>query len=437
MVNRLDAQEKILLAAGIVALPAYLLFFSSGNFNYLIGVNQLLKGQSLYGPEFVGSANPFGAKIYVYLPVFAIANAVPLAPVYFILKVLVGTPNPTVGGVQNTVFIAAGLATTGFWAYLSLLAIPYSAKYLFDNASIRRIATLILISFPLLWVQTIASGTNSLVALLAMAGLISVRQHRFRLAGLFVGLSTFKFNGLPFALVLFLYVLYAYEIKYAFSVAIGGIASQIPNIVYFLVFPDDLYMIIRRRGALSAHAHEIGGIFLSPVKATGVQSLYIDIVFPVLIGLCVIIGVFVAVRSDAGLPAGLAVGFLSTSYFVPGEHRILPFLLLLLVLAVPVIKLRVIKALVVSVFVAASYYRFVTIASDSFILGLTSEHIEYIGISDISNVLFFILQLTALLSFFVVVYYIERSDWAWTEPGQTSPLNSGRSNAVESENPAR
>jgi hypothetical protein len=374
----------------------------------LIGISQLFSFESIYAPTFSGGTNPYGSKIYVYLPSFAIINGIILLPEYTLIKIFLSEPSPTTGSVANIIYIAFGLLVTGFWSYISVIGIPYVSKRFYPDEYTSFWSVIIFTSLPLLWFEVFLSGVNSLVALLALAGIWYVTNDRWLLAGVVVGLSTFKFNGLPFGIVLFLYAVFGSDIKSGLLVALGGIISQVPNIVYFAMFPQDLQMIIARGGALSAHAHTLQGRpLLNPIVEMGATDLYITY-FPVIILLFSCMGAIVALKFNAGLPAGFAIGFFSTSFLVPGEQRLLPFVVLLLFITMPLLDTDYGKVLVGLIVAVTTYWKFAPYTQDSAILGLTSaEHTTALGISDGLVVTEYSVYLILPIIFIIVLILLE------------------------------
>lgn len=406
--KKLEPSAKLLLVTGVFGLPAYLLFFSSGNFNWMIGMDQLYNLESLYTPEFPPGDNPYGAKIYPYLPNFAIVNAIISLPGYILISLLFEPPSPTDGSLANLLFIAIGLVVTGFWAYISMIGIPYISQYIYQSDNKAFWSVIVFISLPLLWREVFNSGANSIVAMLAVAGILFVKREQWLLAGIVIGLSTFKFNGLPFGIVLFLYALFGSGFYSSLRVATGGIISQTPNIIYFIAFPDDLFMIIERGGALTTHAHASLGkrLFLSPVVQMGLGDLYREYYLFVVL-LFSIIGAVVAIKYNGGLPAGFAIGFFSTSFLAPGEQRILTFVILLIITLIPLWSTDVGKILLGLVITASTYYVFVPYTLGSSTLGLTSvEHAGALGITNgvgvVSDFVFIIIPIIFIATLYLL-----------------------------------
>lgn len=408
--RKLDSSSKLLVVASIFGLPAYVLFFSSGNFNWMIGMDQLYNFESLYAPEFPPGDNPHGAKIYPYLPNFAIINAIIALPGYLLISFFLEPPSPTDGSLANYLFVAIGLMVTGFWSYLSVISIPYVSSKLYQNRYISFWSVVIFVSLPIIWRQVFNSGANSIVALLALVGIWCVKEERWLMAGIVVGLSTFKFNGLPFGIVLFLYAFFSSGYYSSLLVAAGGITSQIPNILYFMIFPNDLFMIIERGGALTANGHILAGrLFLTPVVELGLSEIY-NSYYLLVVLLFSILGTVVAIKSNGGLPAGFAIGFFSTSFLAPGEQRILPFVILLLIILFTLWTTDIGKILIGSVVTATTYDFFVLYTPGTSTLGLTStEHAGALGITNgaglISNFVFILLPIVFLLSLFLLEKY--------------------------------
>lgn len=410
--SRLEQWDQVKKIWGLVsffAIPAYLFFFSSGNFNWIIGMNQLFNLESLYAPEFAGGSNPYGTKIYPYMPIFAIINAIITFPGYVLITTFLQQPAPTTGSISNILFVAIGLIATGFWSYLALISIPYFSKELFVEEKMKRITLLVFLFFPPLWLEVFSSGANSLVALLALVGIYFVKKKRWMLAGVAIGLSMFKFNALPLGIVLFIYAIWGGKIRSGFQVLIGGILSQIPNIFYFLIFPEDLLMIIERRGALTAHAHTLSNrVFLEPIANAGLGEIYITI-FPVIVVLFGLLGGVLAVKSAGGLPAGMAVGFFSTSFLVPGEQRILTFIILLLLILIQLVTYDIGKFLLAWVLAVTSYSEFAPFTRDSYVLGLTSS--EHSGALGIENGVYLIMSfeyVSIVIIFVAAIYLLEK-----------------------------
>jgi hypothetical protein len=408
--RKLDSSSKLLVVASIFGLPAYVLFFSSGNFNWMIGMDQLYNFESLYAPEFPRGSNPYGAKIYPYLPNFAVINAIIALPGYLLISFFLEPPSPTDGSLANYLFVAIGLIVTGFWSYLSVILIPYISSKLYRNKYISFWSVVVFVSLPLVWHQVFNSGVNTLVALLALVGIWYVKEERWLIAGVAVGLSTFKFNGLPFGVVLFLYALFASGYYSSLLVTAGGIISQIPNILYFIVFPSDLLMIIERGGALTAHGHTLDGrLFLTPIVELGLSEIYTNYYLLVVLFFS-ILGTIVAIKSNGGLPAGFAIGFFSTSFLAPGEQRIIPFVILLLIILLPLWITDIGKILTGLVVTATTYDFFVPYTRGTSTLGLTSaEHAGALGITNgaglVNNFMFILLPIVFFTTLFLLEEY--------------------------------
>jgi hypothetical protein len=410
IVKNQDDLTQIWALVAIFAIPAYVLFFSSGNFNWMIGINQLYNLESLYLPEYPPATNPHGGKIYPYMPIFAIINGLIAFPGYLLITIFLEQPAPTSGSIANIIFVAIGLIVTGFWSYAALISIPYFVKELFTKNSVKRHAVIIFLFLPPLWFEVFSSGANSLVALLTVVGIYFVKKQKWVMAGVAVGLSMFKFNGLPLGIVLLIYAIWGDNILSGLRVVLGGIISQIPNIVYFAVFPEDLFMIIRRGGALTTHGHTIDhGVFLNIIGGLGLAEIYIAL-YPMIVVGFGLLGGILSVKSSGGLVAGMATGFFSTSFILPGEQRTLTFVILLIILILPLIRHFFGKIILSWVIAISSYSKFIGLIQDSSILGLTSsKHIAVLGIDNGMEIITTAEYVSLVLIFIFALYLLKRN----------------------------
>lgn len=324
--------KRVFLFVAVAGLPLWLTFTSFDVRNYVVGAEQILTGQSVYGPRVRSPVTGNVVPKYPYLPSFAMLLAVGIAP-FFLLY--------SFGILPETIYEMVARQIANAPGYLALIAVPLLAYLVCSNS---RHPTemgsdgstdwvfwgvLVVAITPALWFQAIESGSDTFVALLALAGVYAVTTDRWLLSGLLVGVATFKFTGLPLAAVLALYALTRGREQFS-AVAIGGVGSQLPNILYFGVFVEDFLFVLEQRGAMSLHSGHTDALVTAPFRATGLEQWYIEtgflFAFVILVGL----GVAVAVRRR-NLVLGFAVAYLATSYFAPvGETNSSVFVVFLL-----------------------------------------------------------------------------------------------------------
>lgn len=390
---------RVLQLVAVIALPGWFLFWSWNNLAWLRGVSALYHGHSIY------VFNQSGASFYPYLPSFGLLNGAIAYPVHVLLTWV------TDSATYSHWFPYLWAVITNSWAYLSLLGIPYVAGSLFDDEQTQRRAVIVLLALPALWVELIGGFPNSLVALCALLSIsFAVRRHWF-LAAVAIGFATFKFTGLPMALALFVYAALAGGRSPAVKVIAGGIVSQLPNLLYFAVFPDDLLMIIRRGGSLSYWAGTAleSNLSMTVLDSIGLFHAYSE-VFPVVVICFGLVGGIVAARSVAGLPAGYAVGYASTSLLIPAEQRLVPLAVLLSVLLIPLLHDRVAQFALASMFALSGYWFVASRSGYGVFLGAFTVEWEFGAI-----LLSYLLQVTlGVVLVFLLVRYRRDETAAWS-----------------------
>jgi hypothetical protein len=328
-----------LLVCAAVLFPAFLFVYGEGYHDWLdaaMSIADVIGGapSSVYDIQDATGVNPRETFGYVYLPSFAALCAVLLAPVgvwYHLLPPLgVELPSWYVQNLEATAYLVLG----GLFFTSQILTAAYSAA-LFKNAR-RQVAIVLGICLaPTLFLETYYLGPNIVMTLLFVAGIYYVQRARWFLSAILIGFATFKFIGLPVAIVLFGYALMAVGRRAAVQVAAGGIVSQIPNLLYFLTQPDELLLIIRERGAISTYSNTIfGGPLGRLIQALGIEDLYINAIWPLLAVVLTLAGIYIAVRigGPEGLVGGFATAYISTSYLLPAERRLAPLIALAFIL---------------------------------------------------------------------------------------------------------
>lgn len=101
-------------------------------------------------------------------------------------------------------------------------------------------------------------GTNHIVMFfLLLCTLTLLRKQQWFWAGLFAGLSAYKFMLIPTLLVLFAMLLGKYPRKTIWMFILGGLISLIPSILYYIFNPEVLSLLLARRAAVGAHSYHI------------------------------------------------------------------------------------------------------------------------------------------------------------------------------------
>jgi hypothetical protein len=313
-----ESVQRLVLSAAVIAFPLWFTVSSVDVANYVLGAEQLLSLDSVYAPKIESPTADRLVPHYPYLPSFAMAIAVLSLPIEILGRL---------GILPEQLAHYAKFPIANLSAYASLVLLPLILTELagFENeADLEAISkesryfwgALAILLVPPLWFQTIESGSDILVATLAITGALFAYRRRWMLAGVFVGLSTFKFTGVPFTAIITGYGLFVSGRHGFYRIAAGGLLSQIPNAVYFLLFPNDLLYVIRRRGSLSYYSGETSGLMTSPIRSLGLEAWYIDGGFVYILVALTLLGLGVSIwRRD--LLTGFAVGYIATSYLAP------------------------------------------------------------------------------------------------------------------------
>jgi hypothetical protein len=328
-----SSARTYLLIAALFAIPAWMMWWYWGNVSWLDGLGELYQFNRLYGPA---NLNQKGGYLYPYLPSFGLVNLLLAAPFHFILAALFGGESATHDFWFNRIWYVI----TNFWGYISLLGIAYCAGALFDDNQMQRRAVIVMLLLPGLWREVFYLGPNALVAFLAVLSLLIASQDRWFAAAVAAGLSTFKFTGIPFCIVLLIYASVRGGRDGLTKTVAGGLISQIPNIAYFALFPADILVVLERGGGLSTNANRIVGdhLWLNPLHSLGLADAYIAVGFKLAVIACALLGAYVALRSPLGLPAGYAVGYFSTAFLIPAEQRYLPFVVMAVIALLPLME---------------------------------------------------------------------------------------------------
>jgi hypothetical protein len=207
---------------------------------------------------------------------------------------------------------------------------------------------------PPLWIQVIESGSDAFVALLVLLGVYMVMTDRWLLAGLLVGGATFKFTALPLAAVLALYAI-SHGRNQVIAVATGGILSQLPNVLYFVLFVDDFFFVLQERGMMSYRSGGTTALATAPFRLMGLEQWYIEVGFLIASVLFVTVGAVVAIHRG-NLVLGFAVAYLSSSYFAPvGEVKASVLVILLLVEAAVNFRRKRVRYLAAGLLIVSFY----------------------------------------------------------------------------------
>lgn len=313
-----EAPPKIRRVFRFVAVAGLLPWLTMTSYdvaNYALGADQLLSGQSVYAPRAQRFTDGRLVPSYPYLPSFAMVLALGIAPFYLLSQA---------GVVPTVLYEAIARQIANAPGYLALLGVPALAYLVNTDASRGATArstsgpfwsVLVVALTPALWFQVLESGSDTFVALLALAGVYAVMRDAWLLAGLLVGAATFKFTGLPFAVVLALYALGHGRDQFV-AVALGGLASQLPNVLYFAVRFEDFLFVLQRRGTMSLYSGQTSALATAPFRVLGLEQWYIDVGFAFAFLAFVALGALVAFRRE-NLVLGFAVAYFATSYFAP------------------------------------------------------------------------------------------------------------------------
>lgn len=334
------AYRRLFLFVAVAALAPWLTVTSFDVRSYVIGAEQVLAGQSVYGPRIQSPMTGEVVPRYVYLPSYAVLVALGIAPFAFLEQA------GLLPGVAYEVVARQVANAPGYVALVGLPVLAYRVcaaswgtnRFPSERSSDWTFWGVLLVTLtPALWFQVLESGSDSFVALLVVLGAYAVSRERWMTAGVLVGAATFKFTALPMAAVLALYALTRGREQFT-AVAAGGLASQLPNVLYFAVFFEDLLFVLENRGTMSLMSGETRSVATAPVRLAGLEQWYIEVGFVVVFVVLVGLGTAVALRRG-NLLLGFAVAYLSASYFAPvGEVN--PSVLVVLLLFEAAVNLR-------------------------------------------------------------------------------------------------
>lgn len=320
----------------------------------------------------------------MYLPSFGVALAVALAPIalpMFGLQALgISIPEWILRGINATEFVVMGLIFYG--AHLTM---AWLAASLFADERRQLLAVAAALGLPTLFYETWFLGPNMVVATFALGGIVLATRDRWFVAAVLVGFATFKFTAIPLTAVLFGYAVLVGGRTAALQTVAGGIASQLPNLVYFATQPDELLLILREHGAISSHANTLGqSPYHAPIEALGIGEWYFSVGFLLGIIICSVLGIAVAVRvrGRAGLLAGFTLGYFATSFLAPAEQRYAPFLVFVVVLVLladrdGLLSRRATTTVIVGLFVVEIYPVFLATGVDGPVLPLLLPATEW------------------------------------------------------------
>ncbi|QLG62839.1 glycosyltransferase 87 family protein [Halorarum salinum] len=324
----LPASTRHWILIGLLFVTPGAFLINSGSIaNWGSAAASIIQGESVYSiVDVTSDGRPVSA--YPYLPSFAILLTVPFALSWVAFHSPIGLPLSPSTSLLSVAVTSIGaylllLASAG-WYWQDRDATPASGGMLRAD-----FAVIALVAYVPLWIRVGFRGADVLVAALCLLSVVLFDRRRFALAGIAIGVSTFKFTALPAALVLTGVVFLEHGTdKETRRFIGGGVISQLPNLGYFALHPGDLMLLIENRGAVSRHAGEGGSGFAGLFQPIG--PYYESLVFPLLLIVFVGLGIYVATSNE--LLAGMAVGFIPMVFFIPAEVRYLPFGVFLLVL---------------------------------------------------------------------------------------------------------
>ena len=176
---------------------------------------------------------------YVYLPVYAQFLAALVLPFH-----LIGILNPLL-----MVYFINGFVV---FAYV------YSAKLMSELVpSQPDIAPLAIVLAPVT-IFYLFFGTNHVVMLLLLlASLQSLKRGKWILAGVFGGLSCYKFLMMPTIFVLIVILVKWRGVDKALKYSVGGLIAAIPSVLYYILDPSKLDRVLQTKAAIGAHSSHI------------------------------------------------------------------------------------------------------------------------------------------------------------------------------------
>jgi hypothetical protein len=349
--------RRVCLFVAVAGLLPWLTITTVDMQNWVVGAEQVIAGESVYGPRVT---SPYTGRVvprYPYLPSFAMLLAAGIVPFSFMYEI---------GFLPEVAYRVIARLIANAPSYLGLLGIPL-VVYRISSEFGRPIETvektaedwafwgvLVVALAPPLWIQVIESGSDAFVALLVLLGVYMVMTDRWLLAGLLVGGATFKFTALPLAAVLALYAI-SHGRNQVIAVATGGILSQLPNVLYFVLFVDDFFFVLQERGMMSYRSGGTTALATAPFRLMGLEQWYIEVGFLIASVLFVTVGAVVAIHRG-NLVLGFAVAYLSSSYFAPvGEVKASVLVILLLVEAAVNFRRKRVRYLAAGLLIVSFY----------------------------------------------------------------------------------
>jgi len=184
----------------------------------------------------VGKSLPFD---YVYFPIFAQLNAAIAWPFHFL-----------------------GLSSDFFLTYIVnggvILAYMLSAKFMADFlVRDSQLAPLAIVLAPVVIFNLFLGSNHIMMFLFILISLILIKKEKWFWAGFFAFLSTYKFLMLPTLLVLLVIVYLGYGWKKTLRFLLGGFLFILPNLVYYLFYPDQLIRIINEKAAIGGRCQHL------------------------------------------------------------------------------------------------------------------------------------------------------------------------------------
>jgi len=188
--------QRVFLFVAVAGLAPWLTITSYDVANYALGAEQILSGQSVYGPRVPSLATDQLVPSYPYLPSFAILLALGTARFFLLFEL---------GAVPEVVFEVVARQVANAPGYLALVGVPALAYCVLTSTQRSDVGggeeasdwllcgVLVVALAPPLWFQVLGSGSDTFVALLALLGVFAVMKGYWTTAGLLVGTATFKY----------------------------------------------------------------------------------------------------------------------------------------------------------------------------------------------------------------------------------------------------
>ena len=101
------------------------------------------------------------------------------------------------------------------------------------------------------------AGSAVVMLLLLLASLQSLKRGKWILAGVFGGLSCYKFLMMPTILVLIVILVKWRGVGKALKYCVGGLIAAIPSVLYYISDPSKLDRVLQTKAAIGAHSSHI------------------------------------------------------------------------------------------------------------------------------------------------------------------------------------